>query len=316
MSDRSYLAKALNSPVEGDKIEYFNLKRRCAGYILTKSQTELVGASCFYEVDVTRLWEEYKAFKDECGYNLAFNTVMMKALIEGLKIAPRLNAHLEFNKRSTTGKLILKKNIDIAMPIVLDNNETFVIKVRETENKNLKDLQKQIDFLLKATKNSDIDALLLDNLTYRLVGFILKGKLLSTVAQTFTGVFGKSKATTLSSFFKKKKPLPKAATLLPEDVNEGTVCFTNWGMLNKNFTRSNVGYTPLLYPQVFLFGIGTIYDKEYVFRNEKGEVDIGVKKMMPVHFTFDHRIGALDDVMPLVKKVDELFENPEIMRQW
>ena len=81
---------------------------------------------------------------------------MMKALIEGLKAAPRLNAHLEFNKRSTTGKLIIKKHIDISMPVKLENGETFTIKVRETENKNLKSLQAQVDFLLRAVKNSDI----------------------------------------------------------------------------------------------------------------------------------------------------------------
>ncbi len=315
MKPKQYLRLALNSPVEGDEIEYFNLKKRCAGYIFTKTQNDMVGASCFYEVDVTDLWNEYQAYKKEADFNLTFNVIMMKALIEGLKVAPRLNAHLDFKKRSTTGKLIIKKHIDISMPVKLENGETFTIKVRETENKSLKSLQAQVDFLLKATKNSDIDRLLLDNLSYRMTGFVLKGKLLTSFMQFFTGFFGKSKVISASDLFKKKK-LPKKASLVPQDVNEGTVCFTNWGMLNSKFTPANVGYTPLLYPQVFLYGIGTISDREYAFRNEKGEVDIGVKKIMPVHFTFDHRIGALDDVMPLVKKIEEIFENPQIIREW
>ncbi len=315
MKLKKYLSLALNSPVEGDKIEYFNLKKRCAGYIFTKTQNDLVGASCFYEVDVTKLWNEYQNYKNEADFHPTFNVIMMKALIEGLKVAPRLNAHLDFNKRSTTGKLIIKKHIDISMPVKLENGETFTIKVRETENKSLKDLQAQVDFLLKATKNSDIDRLLLDNLTYRMVGFALKGKIITSIMQAFTGFFGKNKVTEFSDLFKKRK-LEKKATLVPQDVNEGTVCFTNWGMLNSKFTPANVGYTPLLYPQVFLYGIGTISDREYAFRNENGEVDIGVKKIMPVHFTFDHRIGALDDVMPLLKKIEEVFENPEIIREW
>ncbi len=315
MKLKQYLQLALNSPVEGDEIEYFNLKKRCAGYIFTKTQNDLVGASCFYEVDVTKLWNEYQAYKSEADFHLTFNVIMMKALIEGLKTAPRLNAHIDFNKRATAGKLIIKKHIDISMPVKLENGETFTVKVRETEGKKLKDLQAQVDFLLKATKNSDIDRLLLDNLTYRMAGFMLKGKFLTSFMQTFTGFFGKNKVMRVSDLFKKRK-LPKKATLVPQDVNEGTVCFTNWGMLNSKFTPANVGYTPLLYPQVFLFGIGTISDREYAFRNEKGEVDIGIKKIMPVHFTFDHRIGALDDVMPLVRKIEEVFENPEIIREW
>lgn len=315
MKLKQYMHLALNSPSEGDVTEYFNLKKRCAGYIFTKTQNDMVGASCFYEVDVTKLWNEYKSYKQEADFELSFNVVMMKALIEGLKAAPRLNSHLYFNKRSTTGRLIIKKHIDISMPVKLENGETFTVKVRETENKSLKALQAQVDFLLRATKNSDIDRLLLGNLSYRMTGFALKGKLLTSFMQIFTGFFGKSKVMSISDLFKKQK-LAKRATLVPQDVNEGTVCFTNWGMLNGNFTTANIGYAPLLYPQVFLYGIGTISDREYAFRNEKGEVDIGIRKMMPVHFTFDHRIGALDDVMPLIRKIDEVFENPEIIREW
>ncbi len=315
MKSKQFKARAFNSPVEGDEIEYFNLKKRCAGYIFTKTQNELVGASGFYEVDVTKLWNEYKAYKQEADFDLSFNVVMMKALIEGLKVVPRLNAHLAFNKRSTTGRLIIKKHIDISMPVKLSNGETFTVKVRDTENKSLKALQSQVDFLLKAAENSDIDRLLLDNLSYRLTGFALKGKLLTSLMQLFTGFFGKSKVMNVSDLFKKKK-LEKKATLVPQDVNEGTVCFTNWGMLNPDFTTANIGYAPLLYPQVFLYGIGTVSEKEYAFRNEKGEVEIGVKRVMPVHFTFDHRIGALDDVMPLIKRMEEFFENPQIIREW
>lgn len=315
MKLKRYLQLAFNSPVEGDEIEYFNLKKRCAGYIFTKTQNDMVGASGFYEADVTKLWEEFQNYKAEADFALSFNVLMMKALIEGLKVAPRLNSHLYFNKRSTTGKLIIKKHIDISMPVKLEDGETFVIKVRFTENKSLKELQKQVDSLLEATKNSDIDRLLLDNLTYRIGGFILKGKLLSSLMQTFTGFFGKSKVMHVSEFFEKRE-IPKKKTLVPQDVNEGSVCFTNWGMLNKSFKTANIGYAPLLYPQVFLFGIGTVSEREYPYKNDKGEIDIAVKKIMPVHFTFDHRIGALDDIMPLIKKIEEVFENPEIIREW
>ncbi len=315
MKAKQFKSRAFNLPVEGDETEYFNLKKRCAGYIFTKTQNDLVGASGFYEVDVTKLWNEYRAYKEEADFHLTFNVVMMKALIEGLKSAPRLNAHLYFNKKSTTGKLIIKKHIDISMPVRLPDGETFTVKVRETENKNLKDLQAQVDFLLKAAENSDIDRLLMDNLSYRLAGFALKGKILTSLMQLFTGFFGKSKVMNVSDLFKKKK-LQKKATLVPQDVNEGTVCFTNWGILNPNFTTANIGYAPLLYPQVFLYGIGNVSDREYAFRNEKGEVEIGTKKVMPVHFTFDHRIGALDDVMPLIKRMEEVFENPQIIREW
>ena len=100
-----------------------------------------------------------------------------------------------------------------------------------------------------------------------------------------------------------------------EELNEGSVCMTNWGVLYDGLS-GNVTYTPLLYPQVFLFAMGVVKDTDYAFRNEKGEVDIATKKTLPITLMFDHRIGAFNDVMPFIKKLDEIFQNPEIIREW
>jgi pyruvate dehydrogenase E2 component (dihydrolipoamide acetyltransferase) len=83
-----------------------------------------------------------------------------------------------------------------------------------------------------------------------------------------------------------------------------------------NGLNGNVTYTPLLYPQVFLFAMGVVKDTDYAFRNEKGEVDIATKKTLPITLMFDHRIGAFNDVMPFIKKLDEIFQNPEIIKEW
>ena len=95
MDFKKFIKGALNKPEDDDKIEYFNLKSRVSGYILTRSEKELVGASCFYEIDITKLWEEFQSFRQECDYHLSFNVLMMRAFVAGLKAAPRLNAHID-----------------------------------------------------------------------------------------------------------------------------------------------------------------------------------------------------------------------------
>ena len=65
-----------------------------------------------------------------------------------------------------------------------------------------------------------------------------------------------------------------------------------------------------------LFAMGVVKDTDYAFRNEKGEVDIATKKTLPITLMFDHRIGAFNDVMPFIKKLDEIFANPEIIREF
>ena len=36
----------------------------------------------------------------------------------------------------------------------------------------------------------------------------------------------------------------------------------------------------------------------------KGEIDLKTRKMLPVTLTFDHRIGAFNDVIPFMKKME------------
>ena len=118
MDIKKFLNGALGRPEKGDTVEYFNLKSRVSGYILTKAQQNSPTAGYNYEADITRFWEEFQKLKESCGYSLSFNTIMMKVLVEGLKVAPKLNAHIKFNTTSSCGTLVMKKHIDVAMTVV------------------------------------------------------------------------------------------------------------------------------------------------------------------------------------------------------
>ncbi len=313
MSFKEFLKATLNKPLPEDKVEYFKLRSRVSGYILTKAQQNSPTCGYNYEADITKFWEVFQELKANCDYELSFNTLMMKVLSEGLKAAPKLNSHVDFNTTTSCGTLIMKKHIDIAMPVLLDNGETFPIKVRETEDKSLKELSEQIAELFQRLKTTDLDKVMFDVVTQRTIGLLLKGDIKATIAQTFTGYVGKHKVAKLDG---RLKPAPRDGSMLYiEELNEGSVCMTNWGVLYDGLS-GNVTYTPLLYPQVFLFAMGVVKDTDYAFRNEKGEVDIATKKTLPITLMFDHRIGAFNDVMPFIKKLDEIFQNPEIIKEW
>jgi pyruvate dehydrogenase E2 component (dihydrolipoamide acetyltransferase) len=238
---------------------------------------------------------------------------MMRLMVEGLKAAPRLNAHMKYNHTSSSGKLIVKKHIDPAMPYIFETGETFPIKVLHAEEKTLKELQFAINDVIDRAEKSDINRVLFDLISQRMVGFVLNGKLFSTVSQIASGFVGKGKVTKVQDILKKSNQ--DGTELLLKELNEGTVCFTNWGSVHREL-EGNIGYTPLLYPQVFLFGFGAAKDKNYPYKNEKGEVDIETKKMLPINLVFDHRLGAFNDTMPFVRKLEEIFANPEVIREW
>lgn len=313
MGLKTFLDKTLHRPVECDRVEYFGeVKKKCNGYVLSSSTTQ-PAASYGYDADVTALWEEYRKLKAECGYPLSFNTVLMKAMIEGLKIAPRLNAHIDYKPYSVSGRMVIFQHINIALPVVLETGETFPINILKAEEKNLKELQEEITDVVTRMKTTNIKRTYTDLTVKRGMAMMLTSKMPRAVAMTVKGAFGKSKMGKISDLF--NRPAKEDNALTAEHVGEGTVCFSNWGALPDKIPGRSF-HAPLLYPQVFMMGVGSVEDKEFVFRNSKGEIDLGTKKFLPITLTFDHRIGALNDVVPFMKKLDEIFEKPEIIKAW
>lgn len=312
MDFKEFIKGALHGPEEGDKVEYFNVKARVSGNVLTNAQ-DMPTPGYSYDADVTKFWEEFQKFKKECDYNLTFNDVMVRALVEGLKVAPRLNSYIEYNRLASAGRIIVKKHVDVALPVLLESGETFPVKLRSAEEKSLREISESVANLTYKVKNTDVDHVIFNMVAQRTVGFLLKGKLLSTFAQTFTAYVGKYKVATVKGLFNMGPVDPDPLEI--EDINEGTVCLTNLGAVNKTL-NGRVTNAPLLFPQVFLMAIGVAKDENYVFRNEKGEIDMGTRKMMPITLTFDHRIGGFGDILPFIKKLDEIFANPEVIREW
>lgn len=312
MGFKEYIRGALTAPEKGDTVEYFKLKARVSGNVLTNA-ADIPAGGYNYEADITKFWEEFQKLKKERDYPISFNTIMLRVLAEGLKANPRLNAHMEYKRKASTGRLIVKEHIDVAVPFLLDNGETFPVKLRNLEQLSLKEISEEIARLTTALKETDVDRVLFDIILQRIIGFILKGKFASTAAQIATGYVGKYKVAKFSGLFEHASRDKSALQM--NELNEGTVCMTNLGTLYKGL-NGNVTYAPLLFPQVFIMALGAVQDKDYAFRNDKGEVDLGTKKILPINIMFDHRIGGFNDVITFIKKLDEIFAAPEVMWEW
>lgn len=322
MNIKEYLREARQIPGSGDKIEYMSMRDKMLGNALVNSQRNTPGVGCNYEADVTRLLEIFDEVRKNCDYRLTFNALMTKILVEGLKVAPRLNAHFIYNHRATAGKLVIKKHIDVSMAICLDENKTFQIKIMHLEDKNLKETALLIEDAKRRLEKTDLDDVMYETSRQRLIGELTYGRILSPLSQTLSACFGKGKVIHLPKSLKNdflkltgKKPFYNPEGLRPEELNEGSVCFTNWGTLYDNL-NTNITYIPPVYPQVFLFGIGRTKDKDYVYKDENGNLQLTTKKILPLSLIFDHKIGGAVEIMPFIRKLDEIFENPEIILTW
>ena len=274
MSFKDYIKKASLAPEDGDIVEYMTIRDRLTSNVLVNSQREIAGTSCCYELDVTGLYEEFLKLKKESDYKLTFNTLMIKILVEGLKVAPRLNAHIEYNHRSTSGRIIIKKHIDVSMAVLLQNGETFLVKLAQLEDKSLKETALQIEDTKRRLLNTNLRRVMFKVGGQRMVGLASKGKIISTLSQFCSAYFGKGKIAKLSKLFKKKYRTVNTSDkpydgLRVDDFTEGTVCYTNWGTLYDKLDV-NITYIPPMYPQVFLFATGRVADREYVVKDENG----------------------------------------------
>lgn len=322
MNLKEYLHRARMTPDSGDKIEYMSLRDKMASNALVNSQRNTPGVACNYEADVTRLLAVFESLKKSCDYRLTLNALLTKILVEGLKEAPRLNAHFVYNHLSTSGRLIIKEHIDVSMAVCLQESKTFQIKIMHLEDKTLKETALLIEDAKRRLKNTDLNDVMYEVSRQRLIGELTHGRILTPFFQAVRACFGKGKVIRLSQSLKSdflkltgKKPFYDPDGLKPEELNEGSVCFTNWGTLYDNL-NTNITYVPPVYPQVFLFGVGRTAEKEHILKDENGNLQLVTKKILPLSLVFDHKIGGAADIMPFIKKLDEIFANPEIILTW
>jgi 2-oxoglutarate dehydrogenase E2 component (dihydrolipoamide succinyltransferase) len=97
--------------------------------------------------------------------------------------------------------------------------------------------------------------------------------------------------------------------LLPDDVRDGTFTITNVGSFG------NVMGTPIInQPQVAILAVGAIKKKPAVIETKLGDM-IGIRHMMFLSLSYDHRVvdGALGG--SFVRKVADYLENWDINRE-
>ena len=320
MDFKKYMKEATLAPEDGDITEYLNIRGRLLSNVLVNAQRDIPSVACTYDADVTKLLKVYNELKENSSFRLTFNTLMLKILAECLKEAPKLNAHAEYNHRKTSGRLIIKKHIDVAVAVRLQNGETFQVKVKQLEEKSLKETAEAVEEIKEKLKETNMKRVLFNLAGKRMAGYAAKGKIITTLSQFTSAYFGKAKIAKFSKLFKKKYRTTNTSGkpydgLHADDFTEGTVCYTNWGTLYDKLDV-NITYIPPLYPQVFLFATGRIKDTEYVYKDENGNLQLGTKKVLPLTLVFDHKIGGANDIMPFIKKLDEIFGNPKEIHNW
>ena len=73
----------------------------------------------------------------------------------------------------------------------------------------------------------------------------------------------------------------RTGKLTPDDVNDGTITLTNFGM-----TGVQIGIPIIRFPEVAIVGVGTTFKKVVPLENDV----LAIRSVMNLSFTFDHRV--------------------------
>ena len=292
--------------------EHFGIQRKIVANMTSESWRSIPHVSYIYEADVTELFSFFREMNSEYNTKVTFNTLMLKIITEGLKAAPVMNSHINFSRRLVRGQINTFENINISMPAILPDGKMMTLNLRNFENRNLDDMTSYINDVTKRAQNSNLDEALFSVSLHDTIEGLKKGHLLKTVYRLVGAKTGKHRIKTLSGKAKREyEAIPEAERLTFRDLEQGTVTVSNIGStyLGQKGAMTLLEIVP---PQVCAFGVGAVQKKPAVTEDNK----IEIRQILPICIAFDHRALDFGEIAPLMKRLDEIFENPEIIFSW
>lgn len=301
------------------KEEHFGIARKIVSNMTSESWETIPHATMTYEADVTELFKECKKLNANCtdkSKKITINTVMLKILCEGLKAAPKMNTHLIFNRKLVRGCLKYFDNIDISMPMVLPSGEMMTVNMHDMGSKSLSEMTDAINDTIRRAKNSDMNEVMFEvSLDNTLTG-LKEGKVLQAIRRLYGSKTGKHKVKTLTGEAKKKYySIPVTERLTKHDIEQGTTTISNLGSIYRE-QKGACALLEIIPPQTTAFAINSAQKRATVVTDENGNDKIDVRLIMPITIAIDHRALDYGDVVPFMRKLDEIFENPSVIQTW
>jgi pyruvate dehydrogenase E2 component (dihydrolipoamide acetyltransferase) len=164
--------------------------------------------------------------------------------------------------------------------------------------------------------NTNLNEVMFDvSLDNTLTG-LKQGKIKQTLQRLIGSKTGKHKVKTLKGKEKKAyEAIPESDRLTKHDIEQGSITISNIGSVYRE-QRGAAALIEIIPPQVTAIAVGAVQDKPVVIVNENNEKEIAIRQVLPFTIVFDHRALDFGDIVPFIKKLDEIFEEPEIIHTW
>lgn len=298
------------------KTEHFGIQRKIVANMTTESWESIPHVSYIYEADVTDFMIASSKLRKSSDVKITMNTIIMRAIVEGLKAAPILNSHLAYNRKLVRGKIETFEEINISLPMLMPNGQMMTINLHDFHNKSLIQMSEYLDDVKRRMENTDLNEVMFDvSLDNTLTG-LKQGKIAQAVMRLIGSKTGKHKVKTLSGSAKKAYySIPESDRLTKKDIEQGTVTISNLGSLYLG-QRGAGALIEIVPPQVAAFAVGAVQEKPAVVTDKLGKKTVEARQVLPITIVVDHRAADFGDVIPFIKKMDEIFARPDVIFSW
>ena len=298
------------------KKQIFDINRRVTAHATQSSWSQAPHATYLYEPDITDFYNHYINYKSKEGkkINITFNTVMLKAISEAIKKSPKLNSLLHYNMKTRVGTTHQLKEISISVPWLLPDCRMITPVIHDVGGKTLTEIAESITDIKRKLHNTNVEVMQYFVAKKELINNLKKFKL-GALNQMFTSFIGKHKINITKKDKQKYLRTPDNDKITTRDILDSSMLVSNLGSVFKN-QRGGITLLDLISPQIFAVAINAIQERPGVYIDKNGSKKIGIRKILPLSLTIDHR--ALDgaDYVPFQDALDKIFTNPTIIDKW
>ena len=295
-------------------VSRFGIQRKIVANMTSESWRSIPHVSYIFEPDLTSFVEKYKEFDTNLqkeGKHVTLNTVMIKAICEGLKAAPQLNAHIHFEPKLVRGKVTTFDQIDISMPWILPDGRMMTITMKDMGNRSLGNMTDYMAETAKKIEKTDLNEAMYQVSMHDTFEKLAKGKFLQVGQRLFGSLTNKKhRVKHLTGDAKKAyDAIPDSEKLTVSDLQQGTITVSNIGSITRGHD-GHVGLLMIIPPQVCAIAVGAVTKKPVVVSKD-GKDEIEIRTTVPLDICFDHRVLDFGEVKPFIDALQNIFDNPD-----
>ncbi|MDO4381361.1 MAG: 2-oxo acid dehydrogenase subunit E2, partial [Clostridia bacterium] len=190
------------------------------------------------------------------------------------------------------------------------------INLRDFGNKNLDEMTAYINDVRRRAEKTNLTEAMYSVSFDNTMKNLKKGRIFQTIGRLYGANFGKCKITHFRGKKKREyESIPETERLTIKDLEQGTVTVSNVGSTYLA-QRGATALLEIVPPQVCALSVGAVLDKPVVVKKSDGRKEVEARSVLPICIAFDHRALDFGEIVPFMKRLDEIFENPSVIRSW